>query len=449
MGTFRKDGVAEETRPMEVWNEPKLSIKLTTGERTFERQAGVNRIALAITPASAEIVETPPSLTVSAGGHPTGIPVQLGKNWHVDAEAGAYSGQWFHGLTQLRLPAKSSIDLELVIASGPCLTEVTYSGTIGRNTGLRHSITASLARTDDVVRATYRLRLDVDQPFDFSRFAIFQHGADTYNVNQSNQFSLGNIDGLIHEWQSQPGGDAYRSKPRQATGKSPWISLHYSLPSDGRDSEGAWANRGIVIRERNAKLGGKPASPWIADYGASRRNHDSSTIDIVPPPGITRLEPGDFIAAIIESIVVPQNAGDYYGPNNALREALRKNANSWQMIHREAADNERRIEMKTGTHERSFPDVRIGLENNRASFTLTVGIGFVPVTFTGLTSARGYTLAIDGQPLDQSVHGNDYWQSDYDPVTGHWTRTYNVPASAAATQQLEFSRPDRSTDGRQ
>jgi len=37
-------------------------------------------------------------------GAPTGIPVQLSKNWHNESSAGVYKGTWFHGITQLRLP---------------------------------------------------------------------------------------------------------------------------------------------------------------------------------------------------------------------------------------------------------------------------------------------------------------------------------------------------------
>ena len=46
------------------------------------------------------------------------IPVQLSKNWHERAEAGAYSGVWFHGISQIRVPAKSDIGLELTLSYG-------------------------------------------------------------------------------------------------------------------------------------------------------------------------------------------------------------------------------------------------------------------------------------------------------------------------------------------
>ena len=101
------------------------------------------------------------------------------------------------------------------------------------------------------------------------------------------------------------------------------------------------------------------------------------------------------------------------------------------MIHREAAGADRHIEMTAGELMRSFPDIRIEADNNAARFKLTGGLGFVPITFTGLTANSEFQLTIDGQPLDQSVHGNDFWQTDYDPTTKTWSRTYNIPAAGS------------------
>ncbi len=42
-------------------------------------------------------------------GEPTGLPVQLSKNWHNRPEGGEFAGQWFHGFSQVRLaPARAS-----------------------------------------------------------------------------------------------------------------------------------------------------------------------------------------------------------------------------------------------------------------------------------------------------------------------------------------------------
>jgi hypothetical protein len=309
---------------------------------------------------------------------------------------------------------------------GPCLTEVTFPGRIGN--GIRQSTTVSLGRTDDLVRGVYRLRLDVTQPMKFSRFVIFQIGADTYSYTGERKMAVGNEGGLIKEWDTQWGGNTYRTERMECTGHVPWVSLHEAVPR-ANQKNGCWANRGIVIRSWKARLGGRGASPWIAERGLTLHRKDTSTLDILPPPGVSRLEPGDFVDATIEHVVVPQFAKDYYGPNAALRAALSKDENTWRMILREARANHRQVQTTRGTLERRYPDVRVRVADGQAAFTLTGGLGYVPVTFTGLKKPAGHTLLVDGQPLDQSVHGNDFWQTDCDPATRTWSRTYNVPAT--------------------
>jgi hypothetical protein len=457
-------------------------------------------------------------------GNPTGIPVQLSKNWHTEPEGGVYRNAWFHGISQMRLPAGASVELELTLAyghwggvpaashaqlsligwgsnqlwhqtalgswgesicyepdqaqanctitdvrpmmvkakesdppwkwtgnvgggdflrfftpagervphsamrpiyhrPGPCLSEVTYAGHI--SDGIRHSTTVSLARTDDIVRGIYHIRMDVTKPMDFSRFVVFQIGADTYNFSRERKIAHGNENGLAHEWDTQWGGNAYRTKPVECTGRIPWVSMHDSeFGANAKHSTPA--NRGIVIRSWKACLGGKKAAPWMAERGLSHGKNDSSTLDIVTPPGVTHLEPGDYIETTIEHIVMPKFAQDYYGPDAALRIALAKDENTWRMIHREAIGNDYAVKMKAGTLERLHPDVRVRTIKSTASFELTGGIGYVPVTFTNLSSAQNSTLSVDGVPLNQSVHGNDYWQTDYDPVSRTWSRTYNL-----------------------
>jgi lysophospholipase L1-like esterase len=473
-----------------------------------------------------------------ADGNPTGIPVQLSKNWHNEPEGGVYAGQWFHGISQVRLPAGAKVELELTLAyshwggvaaashaqlcligwgsnqlwdqsavgawgesicydpdqvqancsitdvrplmvrsvgrneqwgwtsnvgggdflrlfnsagnriahstvrttyhrQGPCLTEVNYAAHV--SDGMTQSTTVSLGRTDDIVRGVYRLRVDVQKATDFSRFVIFQIGADTYSDTRERKFSLGNNAGLLKEWNAHWGGDAYRMAPMECSGDIPWISLHEAEFREGQ-KPGAWANRGIVIRSWKARLGGKDAAPWIAERGLTRHNYNTSTLDLVPPPGVTRFEPGDYIEATIEHVIIPQFAKDYYGPNAALRDALTKDENTWRMIHREAAGNERLVEMKTGTLDRSFPAVSIGTFNDAAEFTLTGGIGYVPITLTGLNSPSGYTLYLDDRAVNQSIHGNDFWQTDFDAATKSWSQTYNIPIDDTKPHTLRFKR---------
>ncbi|MHB8897876.1 MAG: LamG domain-containing protein [Thermoguttaceae bacterium] len=478
-----------------------------------------------------------------ADGFPTGIPVQLSKNWHNRPEGGVYAGMWFHGFTQVRLQPHSTLKLELAMVyghwggvaaashaqlcligwgsnqlwsqsalgswgesicyepdqvqaecsildvrpvmvrsmsggepwqwtnnvgggdffrlfdpggkriahartrtayerHGPCWSEVTFAGRIGE--GIEHSATASLTRTDDIVRGTYRLRLDVTRPVDFSRFVIFQIGADTYSYTGERMMAVGNEAGPVREWATQWGGDTYRTELLECKGRVPWISLHDAVPAGKRESgspghpgeSGAWANRGIVIRQWKAVLGGKPAAPWVAEHGVHARGADTSTADILPPPGVTRLLPGDFVEATLEHVIVPRFAGDYYGPNEALRTALGQWENTWRMIHREAVSNDRRVEVKKGSLESLYPSVAVRTEGNAARLTLTGGLGYVPVTFTGLESPRVGKLLVDGRPVDQAVHSNDFWQTDYDPASRSWSRTYNLPVGADTSHTI-------------
>ena len=472
-----------------------------------------------------------------AEGNPTGIPVQLSKNWHAHPEGGTYGASWFHGISLVHLPKGEKLELELTIAyghwggvaaashsqlsligwgnnqlwdesalgswgesicydpdqhnanctitdvrpmmipssnnnakwnwthnhgggdffrvfdpsgnrvphagmrtqyhkQGPCLTEVTYSGQI-HNTGISHSATVSIARTDDVVCGTYRVRMDVTKPVDFSRFVIFQIGADTYISTREKKYAAGYGNGLIKEWDAQWGGNAYRGEPVQAHGHVTWVSLHDAFIPEGE--VGARANRGVVVRNWKGRLGGKEVFPWFAEHGIERGgNFNASTMDLVPPPNVKRLEPGDFVEATIEHVLVPRLEKDYYGPNTELRAALAENQNTWKMIHRQAVDDRLTVTPAVGHLLGLYPDVRILTDNDRAEYTLTGGVGYVPLTFKNLSSPKGHVLTVDGQKIDQHVHGNDFWQTDYDPRTGRWSQTYNIPGKPDQTQTIRF-----------
>ena len=245
---------------------------------------------------------------------------------------------------------------------GPCLTAVTYAGRIGD--GIEQRATASLARTDDIVRGTYHLRLDVKKAMGFSRFVILQIGADTYSYARERKMALGNETGLLSEWNTQWGGNVYRTAPLEAKGRVPWVSLHEAVAQRAPNEKGAYANRSIVIRNWSARLGGKKIGPWIAEHGTTNEGTDNSTLDLVPPPGVTHLEPGDFIEATIEHLIMPQFAADYYGPNAALRAALKQDQNTWRMIQREAMDNDRRVNVKIGKLGGLYPAIKIGAAND-------------------------------------------------------------------------------------
>jgi len=319
------------------------------------------------------------------------------------------------------------------VRSGPVLTE---SVTAGRSADDKIDLkyTVSLYRTDDIVRGLYSLRYTVREAATFDRLVLFQCGGDGYSYTGERTFARGSETGLHREWATRWGGEAYKTKPVELPGRLRWLSMHQAVRREA--DHGAWANRGLVLRRWRAKLGGKPVRPWVAERGAKVRGRDTSLIDIVPPPSVKQLQPGDFVIGAIEHIVMPQRADDYYGPNANLRKALTRWGDTWRMIHREAVGNDLGVAVLVGTLERTRP-TKVRAKHDRAEFTLAGGLGAVPITLTGLSSYRRPCLEMrtgagHWKTVDQGDHGKDFWQTDYDAARGTWEITYSVPADTPA-----------------
>jgi hypothetical protein len=164
-------------------------------------------------------------------------------------------------------------------------------------------------------------------------------------------------------------------------------------------------------------------------------------VELSPPPGVDRLEPGDYVDALVELVVVPQSAGDYYGPNENLRADLEQNGETWKPVYRQATGNDVDLVATRGRVTNSYPPVVETDEADVAAFTLSGGLAYLPVTVTGLTSHAGYELVrlADGEetPVEQAVHGNDFWQTGYVPADGTWSRTYNVRLDTPTDEAVE------------
>ena len=76
------------------------------------------------------------------------------------------------------------------------------------------------------------------------------------------------------------------------------------------------------------------------------------------------------------------------------------------------------------------------------------GLGYVPVTFTGLSSPKGYTLLVDEKQINQNMHGNDFWQTDYDPASQRWQQTFNITLPAGQPHTVRFAVASTKQDDR-
>jgi len=156
----------------------------------------------------------------------------------------------------------------------------------------------------------------------------------------------------------------------------------------------------------------------------------SVSLSLVPPRGVTAFQPGDTVEMDLEWITPPRVADDYYGPNDAFRQHLAQNPRSWKTVYREVAGNDLKVQVAGGALLNRYP-VIIRAESDTVTVDIEGGVGYVPIRFEGLKSSTGHVLSRKAgdqlTPLDQSVHGNDFWQTDYDPASKHYKVTYNLP----------------------
>ena len=469
-------------------------------------------------------------------GNPVGIPIQLSKNWHSGGRTGIdthkFRGTWYHGLSMLTIPARSTVSLEytsvnsmwggvpaashaqlcligwgsnqqwdqsaigawgenityepdLDQANAPVLdfralmlknpsgrkwgwtgnaggadifnytktdgnrgwhsrirtqykryspnfTEVTYAGVMD-DQSMDFEYTASVGRSDDITRGIYKIKLKVLKDTDFNDFVVFQAAAATYHFAKSKTMAWGNETGLKEEWASTVGGESrYITQKQEAAGKVPWFSFTDGAYSTDHQTRFLSVNRGIVIREWKARIKGvEDTPPWFAEFNTTSPSHGGpgNLFNITPPEGCSSFLAGDYIEAEIELFILPIEAEDYYGPNRNFTEALKTRANTWEMVYREAIGNDLQVDVTTGTLADQYP-VKIIADNNMAQFSISGGCGYVPLTITNVGEYRNPQLyqKLDDtwQKIDQSVHGNDFWQTEYRASTGTWDITYNV-----------------------
>jgi hypothetical protein len=490
----------------------------------------------------------PPSITgftpmlCDANGMPTGLPVQISKNWHRSPEKGAllHQGPWFHGFAVVRLPPKTerAFQFQMVYARygsvfaashaqlcligwganqfwdqaaigsfgenicfepgrvqrrcfiddvrplmtlpqdkpakpwgwsdnggggdflmwkdaqgryqqmratrtdyqayGPCLTHVSYTEeSPGGEMSARMDV--SLPRSDDYLRTFFHLRYDVRRPMQWQRLAFFQLGSDFYNNTPSRRVAVGDATGLREEWEPKRDKDLFDRIGVPMTGLQPWLSIHGLDRSILRPGQAA-VSRGFIVRAWRAVLGGKPSpQPHVSFFCTTAGKSNYRTVaELAPPPGLKELLPGDFVETDLELVVFPTDAVAYYGPDKVFQKELARDADTWRLVHREATGNALQAQARRGTVMNPYPLVVAVDEKQCAEVALQGGLGYVPMTFTGLTSPTGYTLYVDGQRVDQSVHGNDFWQTDYNALSKHWSQTYNVPVADKKTRMVRF-----------
>ena len=301
---------------------------------------------------------------------------------------------------------------------GPGLTAVTYAGTTD-NSKIAFNYTASIYRSNDCTRGRHHLRYDVLTDAAFTRMAFFQLASDNYNYNggATHAYGYGNQLTPAAQWTTSSG----TTTPVQLSGTLPWFST-IGCPVDSGVPSLTGVTRGFIVRSWKARINGQDGvNPWFVSSG--------SRFDVVPPPGVTALKAGDYVEAEIERVYFPQAASGYYGGDANLTTALQSYGNTHQMIIREAIGNNIAVSVTSGSLRSAYP-VQVQASNNTAQFTISGGVGYVPIILTGLSDYRDPLLEelSNGTwvALNQATAGKDFWQSDYDADSASWQITFNV-----------------------
>lgn len=340
------------------------------------------------------------------------------------------------------------------IKQGPCINEVKYSA-ITKDESVKVDITVNMGRTNDAAKATYTLKYEFLKDVEFSRLSFFSLGADKYNTSFS-KITLGNIDGNAD---FALGGKEYNGT----------INIDYNNVSEGylhSDSQQCIEidGEGLFVLEQDSVMYqdnyGKPGArmmnmlSWSAEINGKHYSKPSVSIKVCKamygayniPCSVVELgapaeaggiiKKGSMVEGVVQFIPLPTHVGEgengYYGHDEGILgvqggDEFIKNL-AMHFVRGE------RISLNAGKGKviGLYP-ATVLVENDEAEITLKGGTGHVALTFSGVSSYSGYILeqkkGDEWVKVDQSVHGNDYWQCWFDAKDKTYQLTYNVPCS--------------------
>ncbi len=316
----------------------------------------------------------------------------------------------------------------------PNLSEMTYMGDMAGG-AVEFEYTAMLGRTNDMVKGRYHIKMKVVKDIEFKNFAVFTNAAYRYYFGNHGKVAYGNDKGIIREWKAAQGEhkEGFIGGKFVADGNNTWMAQTETTVSMTKPK--IPANRGIILRDWNATIGGeKNSKAYWGEYMIPQKfkHHPPKSISMVTTKeGVTSFKAGDYIDATVDFIVFQLSSDRYCGDNQPFIDFLTKNPDSWKMVLREAQQNDVKVKLTTGELTREHP-IRIEAKDNMVEGTITGGIAYEPITFTGLSGYRNPTLEIrDGKgewvKVDQAKQGNDFWQCDFNADTQKWEITYNIP----------------------
>lgn len=327
-------------------------------------------------------------------------------------------------------------------SQGPNLTDVIYCGETADG-AVSCTLRANLPRTDDCSRALHSFSYTFNKDVDFSRFVLYQLGADHYNDNDYPRICIGNNDGPaafelcgvhydgefappLSDTPGYPGGS---QQSIDIPGEGLFIACLGARMTNTNDCKfGPVANRTLILRSFDADINGRHfAKPGVSLYRTVDFGVSCLACELCLPKGITRVRAGSRISGTAEYLNLPLKKEYYYGPSAVMRSFDEKFFDSWRLAHAYALSGQISARVASGKLLCSHP-LTVQCLGDTAELTLSGGLSYAPVTFTGLSVPYGFTLLVNRgsgwEALDQSLEGSDFRQCH---ASGDgWELTFNV-----------------------
>ena len=299
-------------------------------------------------------------------------------------------------------------------------------------------------RTDDVTRILFRVRYDFLEDVDFQRLAFFQYDSERYETNLFRRFAVGNAAGVLADEAYRPdegmesGYPAGYPRRARLSGEDCWF-FWYDLPKGAEQEryegylrnlcEQKNADQLTVVRSYRARLNGRDYdAPAYSIFQAYSTDHRHPAFELTVPPEVGRVERGSSVEYVIEFLTLPETPEHYYGPS-AYVEAAKPRFGTTDFALQMVREGRLSVEVARGRLRSVWPVV-VEAEEDEAEFTVTGGLGYVPIRIENVSSYRGVSLRRwqDGgwSPVDQSVRGNDFWQADLETRPPN-VQTYTFP----------------------
>ncbi len=318
----------------------------------------------------------------------------------------------------------------------PNLTDVNYNG-VTADGAIAADITINMGRTDDVVRTYYTIKYTFLKDTTPERLSFFKLCADGYADNSFRKYALGDENGATETDVSLNGlSVGYQGEAVTSTGNQFWFGLY--------DSSEAVENGDVafVVRDYSAKINGASyEKPSYRIFGTQDSGKLQPSCELTLPAGINTISAGSTVEMLVEYLVLPADAKAYYGDSDYLR--MNNFFGTSDAVFDQVDGGRISVSASKGSVTGTYP-VTLESESGElaAQFTLTGGLGYVPVRIRGLNSYSGYRLQVkQGSSWTDIVqngserNSNDFWQARLDPLTGKYELAFNVKNTVGTSYQ--------------